>query len=204
MGIYERHILPRLVDKTCGKKEFTPSRVRTVEGVAGDVVEIGFGSGHNLAHYPSGVDRVVAVEPSLTARRLAASRIASTTIPVEFVDLDVDHLPLPDDSADAVVSTFTLCTIADLAPAFGEIRRILRPGASLHFAEHGLAPEPRIARWQHRLTPIQRRVGGGCHFDRPIGDLIAANGFEITQLDNYYLKGPKFAGYIYRGVARAR
>lgn len=204
MGIYERHILPRVVNKACGNKEFTQSRIRTVEGLAGQVVEIGFGSGHNLAHYPREVDRVVAVEPSLLARRLAAPRVAATTIPVEFADLDGDRLSLPDDSADAVVSTFTLCTIADLEPAFSEIRRIMGPGATFHFAEHGLAPEPRVARWQHRLTPIQRRVAGGCHFNRPIADLIAANGFEIISLDNYNLKGPKFAGYIYQGVAKAR
>jgi ubiquinone/menaquinone biosynthesis C-methylase UbiE len=203
LGIYQRHVLPRIVNKVCGREEFTTSRVRTVEGLAGNVVEIGFGSGHNLAHYPPDVDGIVAVEPSLLARRLAAPRIAATAIDVEFVDLDGDRLPLPDGSADAVVSTFTLCTIADLEPAFSEIRRIMRPGATFHFAEHGLAPDPRVARWQHRLTPIQRRLAGGCHFDRPIADLVASNGFEITSLENYYLKGPKFGGYIYRGVARA-
>jgi ubiquinone/menaquinone biosynthesis C-methylase UbiE len=201
--IYQRHVLPRIVNKVCGRDELTTSRVRTLEGLAGHVVEIGFGSGHNLAHYPIGVERVVAVEPSLLARRLAAPRIAATTIEVEFVDLDGDRLPLPEDSADAVVSTFTLCTIADLETAFSEVSRILRPGATFHFAEHGLAPDPRVAWWQHRLTPIQRRLCGGCHLDRPIADLVSSNGFEITSLDNYYLEGPKIGGYIYRGVALA-
>ena len=202
MGMYQRHVLPRIVDRTCGRKEFTASRVATVEGLAGEVVELGFGSGHNLTHYSSAVTRIFAVEPSPLARRLAAPRIATSTIPVEFVDLDDDRVLLPDDSADAVVSTFTLCTIADVEVAFREIRRIMRPGAAFHFAEHGLAPDPDVARWQHRLTPIQRRVAGGCHFDRPIADLVASNGFDITSLDNYYLEGPRFAGYIYRGAAR--
>jgi SAM-dependent methyltransferase len=202
MSLYRRLVLPRITDKVCGGEQFIGSRIRTLEGLAGHVVEVGFGSGHNLAHYPPGVEGIVAVEPSALARRLAAPRIAAAAIDVEFVDLDGDRLPLPDDSADAVVSTFTLCTIPDLEPVFSEIRRILRPGATFHFAEHGLAPDARVARWQHRLTPIQRRIGGGCHFDRPIADLIASNGFEVTELENYYLEGPKFGGYMYRGVAR--
>src|SRR5688500_12137757 len=143
--MYQRLVLPRIVDWTCGRKEFTASRVATVDGLAGEVVELGFGSGHNLTHYPSDVTRVLAVEPSPLARRLAAPRIAMSTIPVEFVDLDDDRVLLPDNSADAVVSTFTLCTIADVEVAFREIRRVMRPGAAFHFAEHGLAPDPDVA-----------------------------------------------------------
>jgi SAM-dependent methyltransferase len=156
----------------------------------------------NLRYLPDAVTRVQAVEPSELARKLAAARVAQATVPVEFVGIDGEALPLEDDSADAVLSTFTLCTIPDAAAALGEIRRVLRPGGTFHFLEHGLCPEPKVARWQHRLTPIQRRLAGGCHFDRPIDDLVSASGLEITKLRNTALKGPKTPGYLYVGTAR--
>jgi SAM-dependent methyltransferase len=124
-------------------------------------------------------------------------------VTVEFVGLDGQALPLPDDCADAAVTTFTLCTIPDVPGALGELSRVLRPGGRLHFLEHGLSPDPKVAAWQHRLTPIQRRVCGGCHFDRPIAQLIAGAGFRIVTLENYYLAGPKTPSYLYQGVAEA-
>jgi ubiquinone/menaquinone biosynthesis C-methylase UbiE len=203
MAIWGDHVLPRIVDKACARRDFAEPRRRTLAGLSGDVVEIGFGSGHNLAYYPAEVDRVLAVEPSAVARRLAGPRTDASAVTVEFVGLDGQALPLPDDCADAAVTTFTLCTIPDVPGALGELSRVLRPGGRLHFLEHGLSPDPKVAAWQHRLTPIQRRVCGGCHFDRPIAQLIAGAGFRIVTLENYYLAGPKTPSYLYQGVAEA-
>lgn len=201
MTIWRDQLLPRIVDKACSRRDFAEPRRRALTGVSGDVVEIGFGSGHNLAYYPSGVQRVLAVEPSTVARHLAEPRVAAGTISVQFVGLDGQDLPLPDECADAAVSTFTLCTIRDIVRALGELARVLRPGGRLHFVEHGLSPDPRVAAWQHRLTPLQKRVFGGCHFDRPTADLITAGGFKILTLENSYLPGPKTPSYLYLGVA---
>ncbi len=202
MGFYGEQILPRIVDKACGVKEIRGLRAGVTEGLRGEVVEIGFGSGLNLPHLPTTVERVLAVDPAVTGQRLAARRLAECSIPVDFVGLDGEDLPLDDQSADAALSTFTMCTIPDVARALREVHRVLRPGGELHFLEHGLSPDPAVAKWQHRLTPIQRRVSGGCHFDRPIDQLIATSGFEITALRNHYLRGPKTPGYLYEGVAR--
>jgi ubiquinone/menaquinone biosynthesis C-methylase UbiE len=201
MTIWRDHLLPRIVDKACARRDFAEPRRRVLTGVSGDVVEIGFGSGHNLAYYPSGVQRVLAVEPSTVARRLAESRAATGPIPVEFVGLNGQDLALPDECADAAVSTFTLCTIPDVVRALGELARVLRPSGRLHFLEHGLSPDPKVAAWQHRLTPLQKRVFGGCHFDRPIANLITTAGFQILTLENSYLPGPKTPSYLYLGVA---
>jgi ubiquinone/menaquinone biosynthesis C-methylase UbiE len=203
MAVWRDHLVPRIVDKTGARRDLAEPRRRTLAGTAGDVVEIGFGSGHNLAHYPSEVDRVLAVEPSAVARHLAEPRIAANGITVEYVGLDGEDLPLPDDCADAAVSTFTLCTIPGVTGALSELGRVLRPGGRLHFLEHGLSPDPKVTAWQHRLTPIQRRICGGCHFDRPIEQLITAAGFRILTLENYYLAGPKTPSYLYEGVAEA-
>jgi SAM-dependent methyltransferase len=202
MGIWGDHLLPRIVDKACARPDFVDPRRRALTGVHGDVIEIGFGSGLNLAHYPAGVQRIMAVEPSSVARRLATERIAANAIPVEFVGLDGQALALPDDSADVAVTTFTLCSIPDVVRALLELARVLRPDGELRFLEHGLSPDPAVARWQRRLTPIQKRVFGGCHFDRPIGDLIVSAGYELVELTNFYLPGPKTPGYIYQGTAR--
>jgi ubiquinone/menaquinone biosynthesis C-methylase UbiE len=203
MAVWRDHVLPRIVDKACARREFAEPRRRTLAGLSGDVVEIGFGSGHNLAHYPADVDRVLAIEPSTVARRLADPRVAASAMTVEFVGLDGQVLPLPDECADAAVTTFTLCTIPDVTNALIELGRVLRPRVRLHFLEHGLSPDPKVAAWQHRLTPIQRRICGGCHFDRPIDQLITQAGFRIVTLENYYLAGPKTPSYLYQGVAEA-
>ncbi len=202
MAIWAAHVLPRIVDKTCARTDCAEPRHRTLTGISGDVIEIGFGSGHNLPHYPARVARIMAVEPSTVARRLAAERIAASTIPVEFVGLDGQTLDLPDDCADVAVTTFTLCTIPDAVAALRELARILRPGGQLRFLEHGLSPDPGVAAWQHRLTPLQKRVFGGCHFDRPISALIVAAGFELVESTNFYLPGPKTPSYMYQGTAR--
>lgn len=201
-SFWDREVVPRMVDKACGMRAIRALRARVAQGLRGEVVEIGFGSGLNLPHLPASVERVLAVDPALVGRRLAARRLAATPVPVDFVGLDGEHLPLGDATVDAALSTFTMCTIPDVAQALREVHRVLRPGGELHFLEHGLSPEHSVARWQHRLTPIQRRVAGGCHLDRPIDELVAASGFEVAALQTYYLKGPKAVGYLYEGVAR--
>jgi ubiquinone/menaquinone biosynthesis C-methylase UbiE len=203
MAIWRDHLLPRIIDKACGRREFSEARRRTVGGLHGQVIEIGFGSGHNLAHYPATVERIMAVEPSAVARRLAEPRIAATSLDVDFVGLDSQHLTLPNDCADAAVTTFTLCSLPDVIRALRELARVLRPGGRLHFLEHGLSPDPKVVAWQHRLTPLQKRVCGGCHFDRPITELLTAAGFNIVALENFYFRGPKTPSYMYQGVAQS-
>ena len=176
-------------------------RARVTEGMTGVVLEIGFGSGLNVPQYPSGVTRVLAVDPATVGRRLAATRIAAYAVPVEFTGHDAQALPVAGASADFVLSTWTLCTIPDPGRALAEAYRVLRPGGALHFVEHGLSPEARVARAQHRLTPLHRRVVGGCHLDRPIADLITGAGFRLTRLENYYFHRPRAMGYTYEGAA---
>jgi ubiquinone/menaquinone biosynthesis C-methylase UbiE len=201
MGIYEDRILPRVIDVALGGRELGELRRRVASGLSGDVLEVGFGSGRNVPFYPPEVRQVQAVEPASQGRVLAQSRLAASPVPVDFVGLDGQDLPLKSSSVDHVLVTWTLCTIPDVERALGEMRRVLRPGGSLHFLEHGRSPDPSVARWQDRLTPVQRRVFGGCHLNRPIRDLIAAVGFDVRRLDHYYLKGPKCFGYMYEGVA---
>jgi SAM-dependent methyltransferase len=197
MGVYGEHVLPRIVNVCCGLKPLRPLRERVCDGLEGRVVEIGFGSGLNIPYYPAKVTGVAAVEPSDTGWKLAAGRRAGTGLPVERTGLDGQSLPLPDASCDAALSTFTLCTIPDVQGALAEIRRVLKPGAALHFLEHGLAPDESVRRWQHRLDPLQQRLFGGCHLTRPIAELVTGAGFTITDIDVFYEKSaPKpFTAY---------
>ncbi len=202
MGIYGEHVLPRILNAAGGMKSLEPLRRRVCEGLAGDVVEIGFGSGLNVPFYPAAVARVDAVEPAGVAWKLARERLAATGVPVQRPGLDGQSLPFADDSYDTALSTWTLCTIPDVAAALRELRRVLKPGGSLRFVEHGLAPDERVRRWQRRLEPVQKRVLGGCHLTRPIADLLTAAGFTISELDVFYEKGaPKFEGADSLGTA---
>lgn len=204
VGFYEREVLPRFVDVALGGKQFKRLRARVASDLDGEVLEVGFGSGRNVPFYPTAVTRVRAVDPATVGRKLAAKRVAETTVPVEYIGLDGETLPLTDASVDHVLTTWTLCTIPDVDRALEEIRRVLRPGGSLHFLEHGRSPDPNVLRWQDRLTPLQQKIAGGCHLNRPIDALLAASGLEIDRLENYYLKGPKPLGYMYEGVASKR
>jgi SAM-dependent methyltransferase len=201
VGIYRDRVLPRLTDAVMGRAEFAPIRARASAGLCGEVLELGFGSGLNVPHYPGGVTRVLAVDPAIAARKLAARRTAGSTVPVEYIGLDGQHLPLGAASVDHVLTTWTLCTIPDVAQALREVRRVLRPGGSLHFAEHGRAPDPGVRRWQDRLTPLQRLLAGGCHLNRPIDDLVTASGLRLTRLENYYFDGARPFGYMFEGTA---
>jgi ubiquinone/menaquinone biosynthesis C-methylase UbiE len=203
MSLYGDHILPRCLDFGLSRPHFNVARERITQGLVGEVVEIGFGSGLNLAYYPNTVTKIHAVDPAEVGRRLARKRLRACKIPVAWSGLDGQRLTLPAQSMDAALCTFTLCTIPDAVRALQEVRRVLKPGAALHFLEHGRSPETSVNKWQNRLTPIQRVVVGGCHFNRAIADLIRAAGFCLDALDNYYLPGPKFATYMYEGRARA-
>ena len=201
MGFYVERVLPRVVDVALGGKAFAQLRARVAAGLEGEVLEVGFGSGRNVPFYPPAVARVQAIDPAVAGRKLAAKRLAASPVPVDFVGLDGEQLPLAEASVDHVLTTWTLCTIPDVARALAEIRRVLRPGGALHFVEHGRSPEAKVARWQERLTPLQRRVAGGCHLNRPIDTLIAGADLNLARIDNFYMRGPKVFGYMFEGVA---
>jgi ubiquinone/menaquinone biosynthesis C-methylase UbiE len=202
MGVYGEQVLPRCINVVCGMASMVPLRERVCAGLHGRVLEIGFGSGLNVPHYPAAVTAVAAVEPAETGWKLAQKRVQAASTLVERVGLDGQSLPLPDDSCDAALSTFTLCTIPDVARALQEVRRVLKPGGELHFVEHGLAPDEKVRRTQHRFEPIQKRLFGGCHLTRPIADLLRDAGFAITELDEFYEKGaPRFLAAEYLGIA---
>jgi ubiquinone/menaquinone biosynthesis C-methylase UbiE len=189
MGFYGERVVPRIINVACGMKMIEPLRRRVCEGLEGQVVEIGFGSGLNVPFYPAAVTDVAAVEPSDVGWKLAGKRLSATSIPVRRSGLDGQSLPFADDSFDAAVSTWTLCTIPDVAAALRELRRVLRPGGTLHFVEHGLAPDERVRRWQRRLEPMQKRLFAGCHLTRPPVEMLTTAGFTIAELDVFYEKG---------------
>lgn len=201
MGFYRTQIVPRFADIALRGRELSRLRARVAAGLEGEVLEVGFGSGLNVPHYPPAVTRVRAVEPATVARKLAARRVAESSVPIDYVGLDGEDLPLDDASVDHVLTTWTLCTIPDVPRALAEIRRVLRPGGGLHFLEHGRSSDPAVVRWQDRLTPLQRRIAGGCHLNRPIDQLVANCGLRVTELENYYLKGPRMFGCMFEGVA---
>lgn len=201
MGIYRDRVLPRIIDKACGTDELATWRRRCLEGITGVVVEPGFGSGTNLPCYPEAVTKVYAIDPATTGQKLAGERLANSDIDVEFIGLDGQSIPLDDNSCDAGVLSFTLCTIPDPLLALGELRRVIKPGGALHFLEHGRSPDDNIRRWQHRIDPIEKRVFDGCHISRDHPELLAKAGFEIDWLDSSYADGPKPWSYFYVGRA---
>jgi ubiquinone/menaquinone biosynthesis C-methylase UbiE len=202
--VWNTHLLPRVTALSCSDRNTARWREQALAGVAGDVLEVGFANGTNLLHYPASVRRVYAVEPSDVAWRKAAKRIAGFGRPVERVGLDGAALPLPDASVDAVVSAYTMCTIPDLEAALAEMRRVLRPEGSLHFVEHGLSPDPEVAAKQRRWTPRWRKVAGGCHLDRDIPAMVEEAGFNLSDLETFYMPGPAAARpFAWLSVGRA-
>lgn len=202
MGIYEQRVLPRVIDVLLGGAKMGKLRARAMDGLSGSVVEVGFGSGTNVPYYPAAVERVYAIDPAKLGRKLAAKRLAASTVPVEFIDLDGDRIPLEDASVDNALSTLTLCTIPDEVRALREIKRVLRPGGKLYFLEHGLSDDLMLARRQRRFDGIQQRIAGGCHLDRNHVEVLAESGFANVQASTFMIAGPKIMSFIYAGTAQ--
>jgi ubiquinone/menaquinone biosynthesis C-methylase UbiE len=201
MGIYSRYIFPALMDLSMSSPAISKYRQQVLAEVNGDVLEIGFGTGLNLPHYPEQVNKLVVLDanPGMSAR--AQKRIAASPIEIESRILNSEVLPMRDRSFDAVVSTWTLCSIANVDQALSEIARVLKPGGKFYFIEHGLSQEPNIQKWQNRLNPIQKVIGDGCNINRNIAELVARH-LRIEKLEEFYFpKMPKVGGYFYQGVA---
>lgn len=207
MGLYARHVLPKLIEAACGQKPMSELRAQFVPRLGGRVLEIGFGTGHNLRHYADGDARpksLDALEPASEIVALASERIAAAPFPVRVHNASAEAVPVEDAAFDAVLTTWTLCSIPNVHRALAELRRVLAPRGRLVFIEHGASPERKWLRWQRRLDPAWKCIAGGCHLAREPDRLIADAGFRIDELQTSYLPGPKFATFTYRGVATRR
>ncbi|MFO0722786.1 MAG: class I SAM-dependent methyltransferase [Myxococcota bacterium] len=205
MGFYDRVVLPRILNAAMGMKDIGEERQKALAEVQGAVLEIGFGSGHNLPYYPAAVSKVVGVDPSGQSAKLAEARIRGVRFPVEFVELPGEEIAAPDASFDSAVSTYSLCTIPDPIAALRQLNRVLKPDGRLYFLEHGRSEDEGVRRWQDRLNGFQGFICGGCNLNREIDRLIDAAGFEIERIERYYGRsGPRPMVCLYRGVAKKR
>lgn len=202
MGLYSRFIFPWLCDKTLGQPFVVRHRQELLNAAAGDILEIGFGTGLNLPHYAGQVRRITAVDPNPGMHRRAERRIAASQVAVEEHVGRTEQLPFGDATFDCVVSTFTLCSVENERRAMSEVYRVLRPRGRFLFLEHGLSPDPNVQRWQRRLNWLQRTFGDNCHLDRQINAIIAEQRFEKIETSEFYLEQtPRTHGYVYRGAA---
>ena len=202
MGIYQRFVVPRLIALAMRHPMLLPYRRRIGAAATGRVVELGIGSGLNLPFYGPEVSAVIGIEPSPALLAMARARGGAVKFPIELLQATAESLPLEAHSVDTVVTTWTLCSVADPVAVLGEARRVLRPGGRLLFCEHGRAPDAGVERWQDRLTPVWKRLAGGCHLNRKMDALVLAAGFRLDGIETGYLpRGPKFAGYFYTGQA---
>ena len=205
MGIYDTYVLPHVVAVACGTGDVAKQRRKVVPRATGRVLEVGMGPGLNLPFYDrAAVELVWGLEPSEGMRRKAAPALAATDLDVRWLDLPGEEIPLDDDSADTIVLTYTLCSIADWERALAQMRRVLKPEGQLLFSEHGEAPDESVRKWQHRVDPVWTRLAGGCHITRPIPKLIESAGFELVEVESGYLPGAKIASYHSWGVAQPR
>jgi ubiquinone/menaquinone biosynthesis C-methylase UbiE len=202
VNLYNRCVLPALINFAMTRGEATRLRAAHVPAARGVVLEIGIGSGLNLPFYPADVTRLYGVDRSAELLAMARPKAAATPFPVELFNQDADRIPLADASVDTVVVTWSLCSIADPAAALAEMRRVLKPDGILIFVEHGLAPDARVRKWQNRLTPFWRSFTGGCHLNRKMDDLVRGAGFTIADLRTEYVPGPRAFGFMYEGRAR--
>ena len=200
MGLYAKYVLPRLIDLACGQKPMAKLRRQYVPRAKGRVLEIGIGSGHNLAHY-EGVQSIVGLDPAPELTRIARTRAAKAGVDVRILQAPGEEIPAEDGEFDAIVCTWTLCSIPEVDRALGEMRRVLKSGGRLHFIEHGLSPDPRVVRWQRAIEPVWKHIGGGCHLTRKPDALLQGAGFELQEVNAGYLPGPKWAAYMTHGMA---
>ena len=201
MGFYSRQILPYLLDWSMSDQSLAKYRQDVLANVQGEVLEIGFGTGLNLSYYPPELQRLVAIDANPGVNAIAQKRIQAAAIAVEYRVLNGENLPMADGTFDSVVSTWTLCSIAKVEQALKEIYRVLKPGGQFFFVEHGLSKDPQIQVWQNRLTPLQKIIADGCHFNRNIRQLIEHQFSTVTLKEFYADKTPKIIGYLYQGVA---
>jgi ubiquinone/menaquinone biosynthesis C-methylase UbiE len=202
VGYFSQVITPRLCDFLLNKPLLVRHRRELLATARGDVLEIGFGTGLNLPYYPDQVRKITTVDPNMGMQRLARKRVRRAGIEVEQRLLSGERLPFEDNRFDCAVSTFTLCSIDDVGQAMIEAYRVLKPGGRFLFLEHGLSPEPRVRKWQHRLNWLQVRLANGCHLDRNMKELVAAQPFYPVEVEEFYLQRmPKTHGYLYRGIA---
>ena len=204
-SFYDRHIMPRLIGCACASRPIMKQRQKVVPKAAGRVLELGIGGGLNLAFYdPARVDSVFGVDPSAELRQRAEAAPRPEGLKVEVREGTAEALPFGDASFDCVVCTFTLCSVQSPAAALAEARRVLKPGGAFLFCEHGLAPEKKVADWQRTIEPVWKRIAGGCHLTRPVGEAIAASGFKVASLSSMYLpKTPRSLGWNEWGEAIA-
>jgi ubiquinone/menaquinone biosynthesis C-methylase UbiE len=202
VSVYEKYVLPRLIHWAMRKKIATAERRKFIPLASGTVLEVGAGSGLNLPCYGPQVQKLYALDPSRELWKMARKRVREVPFPVEFLAASAERIPLEDMSIDTVVTTWTLCTIPNPRQALTDMRRVLKPDGRLIFVEHGHSPDPGVLAWQNRLTPVWKRIGGGCHLNRQIDDLIADAGFDITQIERGYSRGPKPMTYLYKGLAQ--
>ena len=204
MSIYNDHILPHVINLAMRNRELGPYRERVVSQARGRVLEIGIGSGLNLPLYGSRVDAILGLDPAARLIAMAQEAANRSKIPVTLMTGSAQAIPIDRDSIDTLVTTWTLCSIPDAGAALQEMRRVLRPGGRLLFVEHGSAPEENVRKWQNRLTPVWKRIGSGCHLNRPIRTLIESAGFRIIRLDSGYAKGPRPMAFFYEGCAASQ
>ncbi|MDD3445542.1 MAG: class I SAM-dependent methyltransferase [Zavarzinia sp.] len=205
MGVYERHVVPHIINFACGLKPIRYQRRKVVPQAEGVVLEIGIGTGLNLPFYDAGkVTKLIGLDPSVKSWRIAGKRAENLGFPVEFIGLPGERIPLDDHSVDTVVMTYSLCTIPDPIKALEGMRRVLKPGGRLLFCEHGEAPDHGVKKWQSRVNPMWKTMFGGCNLHRPIPDLLRAGGFSVETIETMYLPGtPRIAAYNYWGSASA-
>jgi ubiquinone/menaquinone biosynthesis C-methylase UbiE len=203
MGFYSKYVLPRIMDLALRNKETTRLRSEWLPLARGEVLEVGIGSGLNLPFYSPEVQRIYGVDPSIELQRMASRKAAALLINVEFLLQSAeDPLPLANASIDTVVVTWTLCSIPNASKGLEQMQRVLKPSGRLIFLEHGRAPDPSVGVWQDRMTPVWKRIGGGCHLNRKVDELITAAGFQIVDLRTCYLPGPRPMTYTYQGLAK--
>jgi len=202
VNFYDRWVLPPVLDLVMRQRQLEKYRREVVAAASGHVLEVGVGSGLNFPLYGKQVEVVFGIDPSPRLLAIAHRRAAAAGIHAAFLLGSATAIPLADNTVDTVVMTWTLCSIPDPLVALREMRRVLKPGGKLLFVEHGLSPEPKVERWQHRLTPMWRHISGGCHLDRKMDDLIRSAGFDLTELRTEYAEGPRTMTYMYEGCAR--